>query len=76
MFILPHIIIVTFCMYMNQINSNKYNESYSLSMVLVHECVFALTFKCICVRTHAFNTCLHNNNNVGCIHLCFEKNHT
>ncbi len=23
-----------------------------------------------------FNTCLHNNNNVGCIHLCFVKNHT
>jgi hypothetical protein len=33
MFILPHILIATFCMYMNQKNSNKYNESYSLSMV-------------------------------------------
>jgi len=33
MFILQHIIIATFCMYINQITSNKYNESYSLSMV-------------------------------------------
>ncbi len=38
--------------------------------------VFALTFKCICVGTHAFNTYFHNNNNVGCIYLCFVKNHT
>jgi hypothetical protein len=28
-----HILIATFCMYMNQITSKKYNESYSLSMV-------------------------------------------
>ncbi len=35
--------------------------------------VLALTFKCICVGTHAFNTCLHNNNNVGCIHVYFVK---
>jgi hypothetical protein len=33
MFILPHIIIATFCMYMNQITSNKSNEFYSLSMI-------------------------------------------
>jgi hypothetical protein len=31
--ILPHILIATFCMYMNQIVSNKYNEFYSLSIV-------------------------------------------
>jgi hypothetical protein len=37
MFILSHIIIDTFCMYMNQITSNKYNEFYSSSMV-AHEC--------------------------------------
>jgi hypothetical protein len=29
----PHILIATFCMYMNQIASNKYNEFYSLSIV-------------------------------------------
>ncbi len=33
MFILPHILIATFCMYMNQITSNKYNEFHSSSMI-------------------------------------------
>ncbi len=37
--------------------------------------VLALTFKCICAKTRAFNTCLHKNN-VGCIHLYFVKSHT
>ncbi len=42
----------------------------------VHECT-CLDFEvCICVGTHAFNTCLHNNNNVGCVHLWLVKNHT
>jgi hypothetical protein len=72
MFILSHIIIDTFCMYMNQITSKKI-------MNLIHHQWFAyecaLTFKCICTITHAFNTWLHNNNNVGCIHLYFVKNH-
>jgi hypothetical protein len=38
--------------------------------------VFALTFNHICAITHAFNTYLHNNNNVGSIHLYFVKSQT
>ncbi len=75
MFNLPHIIIATFCMYTNQITFIKYNESYSLSMVLVHYCIY-LDFQVHMFGTHTFNSCLHNNNNVGCIHLCFVKNHS
>ncbi len=37
--------------------------------------VLALIFKCICAWKHAFNTYLHNNNNVSCIHFYFVKNH-
>jgi hypothetical protein len=38
--------------------------------------VFALTCNYICARTHAFNTYLHNNNNMGSIHSYFVKNQT
>ncbi len=42
----------------------------------VHECICLDFQMCICARTHAFNTCFHNNNNVGYIHMCFVKNNT
>ncbi len=73
MFILSHIIIDTFYMYMNQVTSNKYNEFYWSSMICswMHLPWFSSAF----VLEHMHLALASNNNNVSCMHLYFVKNH-